>query len=137
MSVTIRIEYAGELRCALEHGPSRARVETDAPLDNAGRGEAFSPTDLVAAALASCAVTTMAILAPREGIAFGGAAGAVVKEMSAEGPRRIRRLSLELRMPAGLDPAARARLEAIARGCPVARSLSPEVELPMRFVYPD
>jgi len=137
MTVTIRIQYTGELHCSLEHGPSGAHLDTDAPRDNAGRGEAFSPTDLVAAALASCAVTTMAIVGPREGIAFAGAEGIVQKEMSAEGPRRIRRLSLELRMPAGLDAAARARLEAIAQGCPVARSLSPEVDLPMRFVYPD
>ncbi len=137
MSVKMSIDYSGELRCTLEHGPSGSRLETDAPKDNFGRGEAFSPTDLLGAALASCAVTTMAIRAPREGIAFAGAKGSVVKEMTSEGPRRVRRLTLELTMPAGLAPAERARLEEIARGCPVALSLAPDVERALSFVYPD
>jgi uncharacterized OsmC-like protein len=135
MAVEMTATYEGDLRCRLAHGPSGNVVATDAPTDNAGKGESFSPTDLVGAALISCAVTTMAIKAPREGIPFGGASGRVVKVMSVEGPRRIARLTVELDMPAGLSPAQRERLEEMARTCPVALSLADSVELPMRFRY--
>jgi uncharacterized OsmC-like protein len=137
MAVEMTLSYAGDLHCELTHGPSKTTLETDAPLDNAGRGERFSPTDLVGAALLSCAVTTMAIRAPKEGIQFSGASGRVLKSMSSEGPRRIVELAVEIQMPAGLSPAARAKLEEIALGCPVARSLSPQLAHPMRFKYPD
>jgi uncharacterized OsmC-like protein len=137
MSVTMTVRYEGELHCRLEHGPSKKEIETDAPKDNQGRGEAFSPTDLVGAALVSCAVTTMAIKAPKEGIPFTSAKGRVVKDMTTEPPRRIAKLTLELQMPPGLLPAQRARLEEIARTCPVALSLSKDVELPLVFTYPD
>jgi uncharacterized OsmC-like protein len=137
MGVTMKLDYKGELRCELEHGPSKTVIATDAPLDNMGKGAAFSPTDLVGAALASCAVTTMAIKGSKEGIPFASAEAKIVKEMSSEGPRRIRKLELELTMPGGLQPAQRARLEEIARTCPVALSLSKELELPIVFRYPD
>lgn len=137
MSVTMTVDYQGSLHCALQHQPSSARIETDAPKDNEGRGEAFSPTDLVGAALASCAITTMAIKAPKEGIRFERARGKVVKEMTSEPPRKIARLTLEIELPAALSAEHRSRLEAIARSCPVALSLSPALELPMRFAYTD
>ena len=137
MAVEMTLSYAGDLHCELTHGPSQTKLETDAPLDNAGRGERFSPTDLVGAALLSCAVTTMAISAPKEGIRFEGASGRVTKSMTTDGPRRIAELVVEIDMPAGLSPAARAKLEEIALGCPVARSLSPQLAHPMRFKYPD
>jgi uncharacterized OsmC-like protein len=137
MSVTMTIEYQGELHCSLEHDPSKTRIFTDAPKDNQGRGQAFSPTDLLGAALISCAVTTMAIKGPKEGIPLSKATGRVVKEMSTSPPRRIARLSVELEMPAGLSGDQRAKLEAIARTCPVALSLSKEIEVPVLFKYPD
>jgi uncharacterized OsmC-like protein len=137
MSVEMRIEYRGDLRCNLQHGPSKAELDTDAPLDNAGRGEAFSPTDLVGAALISCAITTMGIRGAKEGIPFPSARGTVRKTMSSEGPRRIAELEVEIEMPAGLSAAQRARLEEIARGCPVALSLGPGVKAPMSFRYPE
>jgi putative redox protein len=137
MAVEMRIDYSGELHCELEHGPSRKRIETDAPLDNMGKGEAFSPTDLVGAALISCAITTMAIRGPKEGIAFGRAQGRVLKSMSSEGPRRIAELQIEIEMPAGLGPEQRVRLEEIAMNCPVALSLGSGVARPMKFRYPD
>lgn len=134
MSVTMKLSYKGDLHCELSHGPSKTVIETDAPKDNMGKGEAFSPTDLVGAALLSCAVTTMAIKAQKEGIPFGSAAGRVVKEMATELPRRIAKLGIELDMPsAGLSQEQRARLEEIARTCPVALSLSKELELPIKF----
>jgi putative redox protein len=137
MGVTMRVEYKGGLHCTLEHGPSMARLETDAPKDNQGKGEAFSPTDLVGAALMSCAITTMAIKAPKEGIPFTTAKAELVKEMTATPPRRIQRLTIAFRMPKDLSSAHRARLEEIANTCPVALSLSKDVEVPMTFAYVD
>ncbi len=135
MAVEMKLTYDGELRCTLEHISSGSRITTDAPVDNSGRGEAFSPTDLVGAALLSCAITTMAIAAPKEGLPFSGADGRVTKIMTSEGPRQISRLEVQIDMPAGLEAPHRARLEEIARGCPVARSLSTEVAIPMSFRY--
>ena len=118
----------------LSHGPSASELATAPPKDNGGTGAAFSPTDLVGAALAACALTTMALAAAREGRAWGDAGTTVVKVMGGP-PRRIAGLALELRMPAGLAPSVRARYEEIARGCPVARSLGADVRAPMSFVY--
>lgn len=137
MAVEMTIEYTGDLHCELTHGPSKSKIETDAPLDNMGRGEAFSPTDLVGAALLSCAITTMAIRGPKEGIPFASARGRVSKTMSSEGPRRIAELLIEIEMPRGLDAKSRARLEEIARNCPVALSLGAELKKPMTFKYAD
>jgi putative redox protein len=135
MGVEMSIEYRGGLHCELVHGPSSSHLETDAPRDNMGKGEAFSPTDLVGAALASCAITTMAIKAAKEHIPFTSATGRVTKTMSSEGPRRIAELTLEIALPASLPAAHRARLEEIAHTCPVALSLSKDVALPMTFRY--
>ncbi|PTL78153.1 OsmC family protein [Vitiosangium sp. GDMCC 1.1324] len=122
--------------CKLEHGPSGTKITTEAPKDNGGTGMSFSPTDLVGAALASCALTTMALVASREGIPFGEAKARVEKRMTPP-PRRIAELVLEIDMPSGLSAAHRARLEEVAHGCPVARSLHPDVKLPVSFRYPD
>lgn len=123
------------LGVTLTHGPSAARIGTQPPRDNGGTGAAFSPTDLVGAALLSCALTTMALVAAREGVPWGEAAGRVAKRMSAA-PRRIAELEVEIRLPRELPPGERARFEEIARTCPVARSLHPDLALPMRFVHP-
>jgi putative redox protein len=135
MAVSIDATYTGALHCRLVHGPSGAALETDAPKDNAGKGEAFSPTDLLGAALVSCALTTMAIKAPKEDIVLEAAEGRVEKHMTVEGPRRVAGLRADLRLPASLSPDHRARLEAIARSCPVALSLSSDVEIDFRFSY--
>lgn len=140
--VQMSILYKGEKRCELKHGPSGVAFETDAPRDNAGRGESFSPTDLVGAALASCVVTTMAIMAEKEGAGpdapdLRGLTADVSKEMTSSPPRKIARLPVTVRMPKGLSPEWRKKLEAAAHGCPVHRSLSPAVDAPISFVYPD
>jgi putative redox protein len=138
MPVEMKLDYRGQLRCELEHGPSNERIRTDAPLDNEGRGEAFSPTDLVGAALVSCAVTTMAIKGPKVGVPVAsGVKGRVAKTMSTEGPRRIALLEVEFEMPPGLDAESRKKLEDIAQSCPVALSLGEGVQRPMKFIYPD
>lgn len=128
--------YLGDKHCELLHGPSQTKIETDAPKDNNGRGENFSPTDLVGAALASCVLTTMAIMAEKDGLSIKGARARVTKEMQAS-PRQIAKLPCTIDMPAGLGATDRKRLEAAAHTCPVHRSLSPEVQAPITFNYPD
>ena len=132
---SIRCSYAGDLRCEAVHGPSASELSTDAPTDNHGRGEAFSPTDLVAAALASCALTTMAIKGPQKDIALESGSARVVKHMTTEGPRAIRELEVDFVLPESLSFVEREALQQIARGCPVAISLGAEVGITMRFEY--
>ncbi|ADO71284.1 OsmC family protein [Stigmatella aurantiaca] len=133
--VVMTATSAASFKTELEHGPSGSRIATEAPKDNGGTGGSFSPTDLVGAALASCAVTTMALVASREGLPFGEARATVEKRMTPP-PRRIGELVLTIHMPAGLSPAHRARLEQAAHECPVARSLHPDLKLPVTFRYP-
>ena len=136
MSVEMHVELNG-LECTLTHGPSGTAIRTVPPKDNGGDGSSFSPTDLVGAALASCALTTLRLVAARENLTFEGQASAkVVKDMTPP-PRRIASLTLEISMPKGTRPDQRARLEEIVHGCPVARSLHPDVKLPIRMTYPD
>ena len=130
--MTARIEG---LTCQLTHGPSGSALTTVPPRDNGGTGESFSPTDLVGAALASCALSTMALVAGREGLSWGNARASVEKRMSPP-PRRIGELVLVIEMPREVRPQDRARLEEIARTCPVARSLHPDVKVPIEFRYP-
>jgi putative redox protein len=128
--------YEGALRCTATHTPSGNRLTTDAPRDNQGRGEAFSPTDLVAAAFATCVATTMAIVARQHGVELGPFRHEVTKEMSADAPRRLARLVLQVWLPvnAALVPAG--VLLRAAQGCPVHRSLAPEVEKTITFHRP-
>jgi putative redox protein len=121
---------------SLTHGPSGSVLDTEAPVDNGGKGTSFSPTDLIGAGLLSCEITTMALVAQREGIRFGECQGSVEKIMSPP-PRRIAELILEIRMPGGLSDKDRVRMEETARKCPVKLTLNPEVVVTERFVYPD
>jgi len=127
--------YKGKKRCELTHEPSGKRIETDAPKDNQGLGEAFSPTDLVGAALGSCVLTTMAIVGEREGINIEGATATVEKVMSLEAPRRIASLKTSVRMPAHLNPDQRKKLERAAEHCPVKKSIHPDIQTPITFEY--
>jgi putative redox protein len=123
------------LACQVTHGPSGACIETVPPRDNGGTGLSFSPTDLVGAALAARALSTMALLAGRQGLPWGDARAAVEKRMSGA-PRRIAELVLAIDMPREVGTEHRAALEEAALGCPVARSLHPDVKLPIEFRYP-
>lgn len=127
---TIHINYAGDLRTDCTHLQSGTHINTDAPTDNQGRGEAFSPTDLVANALGSCIITTIAIFARRDGIELSGSTLDVTKIMTAQPPRRIARIELVIMLRASPlpDEATRTRLEQIAHTCPVAISLHPDLE---------
>ena len=132
--VRIDVVYQGSKHCDLTHGPSGTVISTDAPKDNQGKGEAFSPTDLVAAALGSCILTTMAIVAERDGIDFKSAKANVEKHMT-EKPRRIGELRVNLTLPAHLSPEQRRKLEETAKHCPVHRSLHSDLQMPLSFEY--
>lgn len=130
--------YHGDLNCELTHGPSGQVISTDAPVDNQGRGLAFSPTDLAAAALGSCIVTTMAIAArARLGFDIPGVRWEVTKEMSTDAPRRIVRITTEVWLPFPQSKDPQHVLEHTARGCPVHRSLHPDVDKPIVFHWAD
>lgn len=133
--VEMKLVYEGGLHATATHGPSQATVETDAPVDNQGKGEAFSPTDLLATSLASCMLTTMAIVGDREGWDIAGARARVEKHMELEPRRRVGRLRVEIEMPAGLPEAARSRLEKTALGCPVAASLHPDTRVELSIAW--
>ena len=134
--VQIDITYQGGLRCEAVHGPSGAKLVTDAPVDNQGKGESFSPTDLVATGLGVCIPTIMGIMAEREKIDLTGIRITVQKEMSAEPPRRIAKLSTRIVMPQGLTDLQKTKLERAAHTCPVHQTLHGNVEMPIEFVYP-
>src|SRR5271157_1283207 len=138
MGVEINIAYEGRLHCTATHGPSRSTLITDAPVDNGGKGAAFSPTDLVATALGTCMMTVMGLVAQRNQLDIDGLQVQVIKEMTADPVRRIGTLKTRLVFPPGksLSATDRAKVEAAARACPVKQSLHPEVKTPLEFVYP-
>ena len=131
---TIQINYLGDLRTEDLHLQSGTRIHTDAPTDNQGRGEAFSPTDLVANALGTCILTTMAIFARRDGIELAESSAEVTKIMSSEPPRRIAKIEIDITLRAKtgsgepITDAQKTKLERIAHTCPVAISLHPDLE---------
>lgn len=129
------IRYLGTLRCEATHGPSARVVVTDAPTDNHGKGESHSPTDLVCTALATCMLTTVGIVAQRDGITIDGATAAVEKHMTATAPRKIARIVVRITLPAQVPAEHRAKLERAAHQCPVALSLHPEVEQAVTILW--
>ena len=133
--VEIKLSYEGELHCSAVHTPSGNTLVTDAPVDNNGRGQAFSPTDLVATALASCVATVMGIVAARKQIAVEGMTVVVRKFMSEDLPRRISRLELDIAMPLLASHPDRKVLESAARGCPVHHSIHPDIEVVMNWAW--
>ena len=133
--VTIQVEYQGDLHCRAVHGPSRAELSTDAPTDNQGRGESFSPTDLVATALGTCILTVMGILARTLKLDIAGATATVEKQMTSTAPRRIQSLNVRIHVPHSLSPDDRQKLERAAHTCPVHKSLHPDIQTPIEFVW--
>jgi putative redox protein len=131
--VEIDIVYQGKLRCQATHGPSGAKLITDAPKDNMGEGAAFSPTDLVGTALGCCMMTVMGIVAQREEIDLTGSTVHVAKEMSAAPPRRIAKLTVQFTVPVPLTEVQRQKLHNAAMTCPVHKSLHPDIEVAVSF----
>jgi putative redox protein len=135
VSVRIEVRYEGELHARATHGPSGASLETDAPKDNEGKGESFSPTDLLATALGTCMLTVMGIYARRKGWAMEGARVTVDKAMVADPVRRVGQLVLRFEMPSGIPAEARKPLERAAHTCPVHQSLHPDVKVEATFAW--
>jgi putative redox protein len=131
--VRIDLTYQGALRCEATHSPSGSTLVTDAPVDNHGRGESFSPTDLVATALGSCIATIMGIVAERHDVDLTGMRITVVKSMVTEPARRIGKLNTILHIPVEPPEKLRKLIELAAHSCPVHASLGEEVEKPILF----
>lgn len=129
---TSKITYLGDLRTTSTHLQSGTQILSDAPVDNHGKGQAFSPTDLLANALGSCMITVMAIKANDMGIELKGTTAEVTKIMQAE-PRRIKRLEVTLNMAAAVSEKDQTILERVGRTCPVYLSLHPDVEKEIVF----
>jgi putative redox protein len=125
--------YLGELRCRSSHGPSGSEIDTDAPSDNQGKGERFSPTDLVATALSTCMLTVMGIVAERHGWSLEGCSARVEKTMTAEPPRRIALLRVWVTLPEALDAQQRSLLKRAAETCPVKCSLEGAVPMELHW----
>ena len=133
--VKITTTYEGGLRCEATHGPSGTTLLTDAPVDNHGKGESFSPTDLVATALGACMMTIMGIVAERHAIDLVGMQVETFKEMTQAPPRRIAALRTRLTIPLPGDHPQRALLEQAALSCPVHKSLHPDIDAAIEFVW--
>ena len=120
-------EYLGGLRCRTVHGPSGAEMLTDAPTDVSGQGTTFSPTDLVATALMTCIMTTMAMVADRLGAKLDGMTGEIEKVMRTTPPRRVDSFKIHLKLPIPENHPAAAKIKDAAGKCPVHLSLHPEI----------
>jgi putative redox protein len=132
--VAISIDYQGELHCQAEHGPSGTTLTTDAPADNGGLAASFSPTDLIATALGTCILTTMGLKAQALGVDISGSS-AVVEKVMTPAPRRIGALTTIVTVPQQFPDAVREQLEQAALGCPVKKTISETVEMPVEFVW--
>ena len=132
--MTSKVTYTGNLRAISTHLASGQDIITDAPTDNHGKGEAFSPTDLTATSLAICMITVMGIYANNSGINMTDTEAEVTKSMASD-PRRISKIEVRITFPAGIDQKYRSRLEEIGRNCPVAKSLHPDIEQDIHFQY--
>lgn len=133
--VSIHIEYQGDLHCKVVHSASGMVLTTDAPRDNQGRGESFSPTDLVAAALGSCILSVMGIMAHSLKLDISGTTATVDKEMVNVPVRKIRKLVVKIHVPHRLTPEQKQGLERAALTCPVHKSMHPEVQMPIEFTW--
>jgi len=132
---TATARYAGQLRTEATHVASGKIIQIDAPTDNHGRGEAFSPTDLVSTALGSCMMTIMGIVAERHQWNLVDSTFSIVKHMSTEPPRRIAQIDVTFNLPASLSTSDRTLLERSAHTCPVTLSLHPDVKQNVVFLY--
>ena len=134
---TVKTIYTKELRTEAEHVKSGTIINTDAPVDNHGKGEAFSPTDLLAASLGSCMLTLMGIAARNHGFSVDGTAMSITKIM-AENPRRVSAIRIIMDLPTGEYPVNQRRIiEHAALTCPVAMSLHPDIRQEVTFNYPE
>jgi len=137
MSVKCTATYEGGLICNVLHEQSGSMIQTEAPLDNKGKGTKFSPTDLVASALGACILTIMGIVADNENIDMKGVKVEVTKEMSKDMPRRISKIDANIIFPENINltDVQKKKLEAAAKGCPVKATIRQDTEINLNFVY--
>lgn len=135
--VEIKTSYVGSLHCKAIHTPSGVIIETDAPVDNRGKGESFSPTDLFATSLGVCYLTTMGIAAEDRGINLNGATCRIEKHMSTVSPRRVVKLVAEIIFPADIPLEKRGILKAVALHCPVSKCIHPDIDIDLIMHFPD
>ncbi|HET8854860.1 MAG TPA: OsmC family protein [Salinimicrobium sp.] len=133
--MTSKVTYLGDLRIKCRHIRSGSEIITDAPVDNQGKGESFSPTDTVATALASCMMTIMGIKARDLNFKLEGTSATVTKTMAAD-PRRISKIEISFDVPVSCDQRTREILERSAKTCPVMYSIHPDIEVETSFQYP-
>lgn len=132
---TSKIKYEGQLRTSCVHVQSGTQILTDAPVDNHGKGKAFSPTDLFATSLVSCMFTIMGVTARKNGFEFP-AAEAEMQKIMAENPRRVAEIVITIKMPSiSYTDEQKQLLENAAINCPVAKSLNPEIKQRVEFQY--
>ena len=131
--VAMNIDYQGTLRTKSTHQPSGDTVITDAPLDNHGKGEAFSPTDLLTSALGSCMLTLMGIKIADLGISIDGTQVTVIKHMSSDTPRRISEIDIDIQIPQVISDEHMASLKRSALHCPVAKSIHPDITINLKM----
>lgn len=135
--MTATIVYKGKLRCEAVHLMSQSVIETDAPTDNRGNGERFSPTDLTATSLGLCLITTIGIKAMDMGLNLDGSSLEVTKHMSKEAPRRIVQVDVVVKFSGDtLSSHDQQLMENVGRACPVARSLHPDVVQNIQYHWP-
>lgn len=133
--IEIYIDYKGDLHCEARHGPSGRGLDTDAPLDNNGRGESFSPTDLLATSLGTCMATVLGIAGRRKDIPLEGMNVKVRKIMSDDQPRRVARLEVDIYVPISEDHVERRLLQSTALGCPVHHSIHPDIAVDINWFW--
>lgn len=126
--------YQGSLRCSCTHLQSATVIETDAPTDNRGKGERFSPTDLLCVSLATCMVTTMGIRASDMQVNLDGTTISITKYMLSN-PRRIGKIGIELQLPEGISSENQSILQKIGDNCPVMKSIHPDIELVISYQW--
>ena len=134
MTTCVTGKYLGNKKVELTHGPSNAKFTTDAPQDSQGEGRFFSPTDLLPAALGSCMMTVMAIVAERSGMSLSGMHMEAQKIMSPN-PRYIGSIPVVLHLPNSLTDGERQKMENAAKTCPVHHALNPEIAVEIKFIY--
>ena len=137
--VPITVTYNSELRCTVTHDTSGVSYQTDAPKDNFGKGESFSPTDLVATALGSCMITTIGIYIAKNNLPINidGTTLSIEKHMSADLPRRIAKIIVRVNFPKGILLEFQSKIKEIGDTCPVAKSLHPDVILDVQYNFSD
>ncbi len=132
--VEFQVRYTGEKHCDLVHIPSSSSISTDAPLDNFGKGETFSPTDLMSVSLATCMLTVLAIWGEPLGYVFKGASARVEKHMGTH-PRRVSKIKIDLVMPSTISSDLRDQILEMARNCPVHKSIHPDIDVDLSLNF--